>query len=191
MSIIDTLVTDRTLADYQLWQSLKALGWSGMSSAQQAQWSAGMKGAYNATDLNRVTEAMEYLAGAFEGLGYPVPGYTGLGITWTTENIPSPAQMSQYLANVQALMDVLATVQYTVDLPQSMAFLTYVGANNIEQILFEINAYLEAMQAVFLRASMPWAYAGEGYYFPDLWLYLYTSDGLLVVTEDDLAVQVR
>lgn len=194
MSIIDTLITDRTQADVARVAELKAKWvnsqWTG-TTAELAEWYAGMKGAYNATDLNRVTEAMEYLAGAFEGLGYPVPGYTGLGITWTTENIPSPAQMSQYLANVQALMGVLATVQYTVDLPQSMAFLTYVGANNIEQILFEINAYLEAMQAVFLRASMPWAYAGAGYYFPDLWLYLYTSDGLLVVTEDDMAVQVR
>lgn len=191
MSIIDTLVTDRTLADYQLWQSLKALGWSGMSSAQQAQWSAGMKGAYNATDLNRVTEAVEYLVSVFEALGYSVPGYADPGVTWAIGDAPTDEQLELYLATVQALMDVLKTAQYTADLPQSMALLTYVGANNIEQILFEINAYLEAMQAVFLRASMPWAYAGADYYYPDLWLYLYTSDGLLVVTEDDLAVQVR
>lgn len=191
MSIIDTLVTDRTLADYQLWKTLKALGWQQMTAEQRAQWSPGMKGAYKASDMNRVTEAVAYLVGVFEGLGYPVPGYTDPGIVWAIGDIPQDEQLALYLSNVQALMDVLKTAQYTADLPQSMALLTYAGANHIEEILVEINAYLESMQAVFLRASMPWAYAGEGYYFPDLWLYLYTSDGLLVVTEDDMAVQVR
>ena len=191
MSIIDTLVTDRTLADYQLWKTLKALGWQQMTTGQQALWSAGMKGAYKASDMNRVTEAVAYLAGVFESLGYPVPGYADPGVTWAIGDAPTDEQLELYLANVQALMDVLKTAQYTADLPQSMALLTYAGANHIEEILVEINAYLESMQAVFLRASMPWAYSGIGYYFPDLWLYLYTSDGLLVVTEDDLAVQVR
>ena len=32
MSIIDTLVTDRSLADVQLWQALKDMGWGAMTS---------------------------------------------------------------------------------------------------------------------------------------------------------------
>ena len=85
--------------------------------------------------------------------------------TWYEGDIPTASQMAQYLANVQALQDVI-TGAYTVSLPSSMALLTYVGANNIEQLLAEINAYLTALQAVFLRSGMTWAVSGgPGFYF--------------------------
>ena len=74
MSIIDTLITDRTRDDAQRWAELAAKGWMGMSAVEQAEWSAGMKGAYNATDLNRVTAAMDYINEQLEGYGY-VTGY--------------------------------------------------------------------------------------------------------------------
>ena len=164
MSIIDTLVTDRSLADVQLWQTLKALGWGAMTSEQQALWSSGaMKGAYNASDLNRVIEAVNYLAGVFQSYGY-APGVSQQTADWTAGQTPTQSQMQVYLGNVQALMDALAEVQFSAYIPQSMALLTYAGANNIEQILVELDAYLTAMGGVFIRAGMPWAYAGNEVY---------------------------
>ena len=77
---------------------------------------------------------------------------------------PTQSQMQVYLGNVQALMDALAEVQFSAYIPQSMALLTYAGANNIEQILVELDAYLTAMGGVFIRAGMPWAYAGNEVY---------------------------
>ena len=74
MSIIDTLITDRTRDDAQRWAELAAKGWMGMSAVEQAEWNAGMKGAYNATDLNRVTAAMDYINEQLKGYGY-VTGY--------------------------------------------------------------------------------------------------------------------
>lgn len=86
--------------------------------------------------------------------------------TWFVDDVPTAGQLAQYLANAQALRDAIASAQFSADLPQSMAVLTYVGANAIEQILVEINAYLTAMQAVFLRSGMTWAVAGgPGFYF--------------------------
>lgn len=154
MSIIDTLVTDRSLADVQLWQTLKALGWSGMDSEQQAQWAAGLKGAYNASDLNRVQEAMEYLAGIFSSYGYTVS--LQAMPTWSAEDVPTKEQMSIYLANVTALREILSVPQTTPEVPVSMASLTYVEANAIEQILIEINQLLENIAAA-------WFYSGEVY----------------------------
>lgn len=154
MSIIDTLITDRTSADVQLWQTLKALGWAGMSPAQQAQWSAGLRGAYNATDLNRVQDAMEYLAGVFASYGYavslqPMP-------TWSVGEIPTEAQMGVYLANVAALRAVLDMPSTTPEVPANMALLTYIEANNIEQILTDIDQLLT-------NAAAAWFYSGEVY----------------------------
>lgn len=152
MSVIDTLVTDRTYEDVQLWQTLKALGWEGMSPTQQAKWSAGLKGAYNALDLNRVNEAMEYLADVFTSYGYavtlqPTP-------TWSVGEIPNEEQMAAYLANVSELRAVLDMPSTTPAVPEDMALLTYIEANNIEQILVDINQLL-------LNAAAAWYYAGE------------------------------
>lgn len=152
MSVVDTLITDRTYEDVQLWQTLKALGWAGMSPTQQAQWSAGLKGAYNATDLNRVQAAVEYLAGVFESYGYtvnlqPTP-------TWSVGEIPTEEQMAAYLANVTALRAVLDMPSTTPVVPVDMALLTYIEANNIEQILVDIDQLLT-------NAAAAWFYSGD------------------------------
>lgn len=161
-----TLVTDRSPSDLELLRDLLSTPMSDWTAEQLAAFNqAASKGAYNYTDLNRVTACMDYLAGVFQGLGYAVPGYIQQGITWADDSVPTASQMAQYLANVQALQDVI-TGAYTVSLPSGMALLTYVGANNIEQLLAETNAYLTALQAVFLRSGMTWAVSGgPGFYF--------------------------
>ena len=162
MSIIDTLITDRTQADVDRVLALSAKGWAGMSAAEQAEWSAGLRGAYNASDLNRVQEAMEYLADVFTSYGYavtlqPTP-------TWSVGEIPNEEQMTAYLSNLAALRGVLAVLPTTPATPESMELLTYVTANNIEQILIDINLILNTMGGAFLRAGMPWAVAGNEVY---------------------------
>lgn len=72
MSVIDNLITDRTSSDVSRWSELKSKGWSGMTESEKAEWSAGMKGAYKYTDLNRVNEAMVYLQNRLRGYGYLV-----------------------------------------------------------------------------------------------------------------------
>ena len=152
MSIIDTLITDRTQADADRVLELSAKGWAGMSAEERAEWSAGLKGAYNASDLNRVQDAMEYLAGVFASYGYdvalqPMP-------TWSVGEIPTVDQMGAYLSNVSALRAVLDTPSTTPAVPADMALLTYIEANSIEQILVDINQLL-------LNAAAAWFYSGN------------------------------
>ena len=70
MSIIDTLITDRTQADVNRVLTLSAKGWAAMTAAEREEFEAGMKGSYNATDLNRVNAAMEYLDTRLKAMGY-------------------------------------------------------------------------------------------------------------------------
>lgn len=192
MSIIDTLITDRTQADVDRVLALSAKGWAGMSPEERAEWSAGLKGAYNASDLNRVQEAMEYLAGVFGAYGYavslrPMP-------TWSVGEIPNEEQMAAYLANVTALRAVLDMPSTTPAVPADMALLTYVEANNIEKILVYINELLEALGAAFMRSGMSWAYAGVGIYAvaPNVEsLLLCDSDGVELLDSDGVALLVR
>lgn len=72
-----TLVTDRTQADVSRVKQIAEKIKNGTASESElAEFnSAAMKGAYNHTDLNRVTAAMEALKAKLEGYGYSVPGY--------------------------------------------------------------------------------------------------------------------
>lgn len=192
MSVIDTLITDRTYEDVQLWKTLKALGWAGMSPTQQAQWSAGLKGAYNATDLNRVQAAVEHLAGVFESYGYtvnlqPTP-------TWSIGEIPTEEQMGAYLSNVATLRDVLTVPSDTPPVPPDMDLLTYIEANNIEQILVYLDALLAEIGAAFMRSGMTWAYAGVGIYViaPNVeWAQLCDSEGAELLDSDGVTLLAR
>ena len=162
MSIISTLITDRTQSDVDRWKYLRSKGWSGMTEAERAEWMRGMRGAYNATDLNRVNEAMEYLAGVFASYGYavslrPVP-------EWLYTDVPTKQDMEAYLYNLSSLRGVLSLLPTTPEAPVSMELLTYVTSNNIEKILVDIELILNAMGVAFLRAGMPWAVAGNEVY---------------------------
>lgn len=57
------LITDRTQADIDYAVRLSQKGWSGMTAEEKADWESGLKGAYNASDLNRVGNAVVYVAG--------------------------------------------------------------------------------------------------------------------------------
>lgn len=129
MSIIDTLVTDRTQAD---------------ADAQNE------KGTYNAADLNRVTEAMEYLNGTLNEYGY-ITGYEPVMVAdgrteWQKQDEPSEEQLSDYLRNVEKMRSVLELLPTTPDTPSGMDGLTIHAANDIEQILSDV--WLVILQVV-------------------------------------------
>ena len=131
--IIGTLVTDRTQADVERVQALAAKGFASMTAGEQAEWLAGMKGAYNASDLNRVGTALNYLAGRLAPL-------CGKNIQWSaktdwsmTDVITAP-QAAVYRKQIQDVRDALTYPDGTPAVPE-IALLTYAGANDIERIL--------------------------------------------------------
>ena len=95
------------------------------------------KGFYNASDLNRVGAAVEYIAGRFAALGYACP--VTVKKDWLTSDAPTASQMEAYRQNIVTLRGQIAVMQSTPDAPASMAGLDYVKANNIEQILADKN----------------------------------------------------
>lgn len=132
-TIIDTLITNRTQADVERVRELAAKGFSAMTAAEQAEWLAGMKGAYNAADLDRVGTALNYLAARLSSI-------CGKSIAWTAKtdwavtDIITASQAEAYRKQIQDIRDALAYPAGTPDVPQ-LARLTYIGANDIERIL--------------------------------------------------------
>lgn len=132
-TIIDTLITDRTAADVARVHELAVKGYAGMTAAELAEWLAGMKGAYNAVDLNRVGTALNYLRDRLTGV-------CGRDITWRAKtdwamtDVITAAQGSAYHDQISDVRAALAYPANAPDVPE-IALLTYAGANDIERIL--------------------------------------------------------
>ena len=103
------------------------------------------KGFYNASDLNRVGAAVEYIADRFTALGYACP--VSVKKDWLTTDAPTASQMEAYRQNIVTLRSQIAVMASTPEAPASMAGLDYVKANNIEQILADIDFILQNMPA--------------------------------------------
>ena len=157
MSTIDSLVTDRTQEDVDravylngLWvydEAAGAMSWSG-TSAELAEWTDGSKGAYNAEDLNRVGAAVEYVAGRFAAYGYAVS--VSPKQDWAMGDIPREADMVKYLAEVEQLRSLISVMPTTPETPGDMANLWWWEANDIEQILVDVDQVLEIMITTFV-----------------------------------------
>lgn len=130
---ITTLITDRTRADVE---------------------NETDKGFYNASDLNRVGAAVEYIAGRFTALGYACP--VTVKKDWLTSDAPTASQMEAYRQNIVTLRSQIAVMQSTPEAPASMAGLNYVKANDIERILLAVEDTLRRLEKTF------W-YSGEIY----------------------------
>lgn len=151
------LITDRTQADVDRVKYLNGLWvggeWTGTDEELSA-WESGLKGAYNATDLNRVGAAVDYLAGRFAAFGYDAD--VSPKRDWTTGDIPCSADMVKYLAEVERLRSRFSVMSTTPETPEDMEQLTYTEANNIEQILVDLDFLLT-------NITQAWFYSGDLY----------------------------
>ena len=133
MSIIDTLITDRTQADVDARNG---------------------KGTYNESDLNRVATAMNYVAGRLESAGYDP--HISPKTDWKDDDWVGPAAQAVYLGYLTELRSQFAMMQTTPPVPNDMEKLTYQEANDIEKILEDIDRLLT-------NAAQAWFYSGDIY----------------------------
>ena len=85
--------------------------------------------------------------------------------TWYEDDTPTESLMDGYIENIEALRSALKVTPTTPQTPESIEALTWATANNIEQILMDIQSVVEAMSKVFVRSAMLWAVAGNNFYF--------------------------
>ena len=76
--------------------------------------------------------------------------------TWYSEDIPLPVYMNLYISNLAELRKQFTLYETTPEVPPDLEKLNYIEANNIEQILVDIDALLT-------NISAGWLYSGEIY----------------------------
>lgn len=114
-----------------------------------------VKGAYNESDLNRVTEAVEYLATRIRGYGNNLDALSGQGV-WSMEDIPTSDSMRRYLDNVGLIRSSISVLPSTPVVPDDMEDLSVDEANDIEKVLVDVDFLLNNMEAA-------WLYSGDIY----------------------------
>lgn len=130
------LITDRTADDVRL---------------------GNQKGVYNAVDLNRVGNAINYVAGRLRSAGNEIK--VSPKTDWSRVDIPTTGQMDHYLEQVRKVRDVLTVYQTTPLAPSDMVDLTYGQANDIEKILLDVNELItNAIAAYYYSGEL---YGGE------------------------------
>ena len=147
-------VYDRTKADVDLAERLRAKSYAELTPAERVLWNSWLKGFYNSVDLNRVENNTEYLADVLNGYGYN----TALAhkTDWERGDLLSGVDAGRYLNNVKELRLVYLVLPTTPQLPDNMHNLDYIGANAIEKNLLDMHTLIGLME----RA---WHYSGEIY----------------------------
>lgn len=146
--MLENLITDRTAADFQRWQTLRNKGIQNMTVAELAEWENGMKGAYNSSDLNRVGEALTYVKDRLAEAGYLGGNAFYVRTDWKTSDIPTASDLSLIIQATEIVRAAMAQYQTTPATPDDIGSLDIEGANNIEKILIDVDELITKMQAV-------------------------------------------
>lgn len=131
--------------------------WSTTDAVHAYEGDGLIRGAYNYTDLNRVTAAMDDLHGRLTAYGYRTgyaPFETAPGrLNWQEGDIPTREQFGAYLANLRALRGVLDLPAGTPRVPADAEELTYGEANDIEHMLNKVDFQVVTMATTFVPAG--------------------------------------
>ena len=146
------LIYDRTAADLAEAKRIiaKARNGESLTEAEQAAYNAGLRGSYNAVDINRVESAVSELSAALNAAGY---ANITIPCEWSDGEIVTAAKWAQYLANVQALAGAYYTLAGSPALPAASDRLSFDGANAIERILADINLLIGGMKQTYRRCG--------------------------------------
>lgn len=134
------LIYDRTADDVAEALRLTQKAFAGtLTDEEKTVWLAGMKGTYDAIDMNRVAAAVSTLSGLLNAAGYKneVSAQNFVEGEDSTDE-----KYSVYLSNVQTLRDAIAVRATTPSVPAADTKLDYIGANNIEKILADLDELL-------------------------------------------------
>lgn len=144
--MLSHLITDRTISDVQRWLYLRNKGYDNMTEAEKNEWNNGLKGAYNITDLNRVGNAFKYLQNRLVEAGYLL----GIEFTpktdWGGADVLTTVDLTEYINTVATIRGALSALSTTPPVPPNAGSLDFQSANDIEQILIDVEYLINKMQ---------------------------------------------
>lgn len=150
------LITDRTEADLVYVRNLAEAIKNGTATEEQRNQylNVHQKGAYTSEDLNRVESAVDYVAGQLHEFGFLK--YLPIIKHWSMDRLPNQADLDRYFMNVEIIRSALPVWNTTPPTPTGLAGFDVNKANDLEQILLDVERILNYMKDA-------WFYAGDLY----------------------------
>lgn len=141
---METLIIDRTADDVSAVAEALSRIESGNGTAEDTALLLSNKGSYSAADLNRVGEAVLYVAEKMSAKGYPVN--VRVKHDWKSTDIPTFYEMFLYLRNIEKIRKA---IDFPMDIPDAPTWpLDWQKANDIERILLMVNDLVDSMTKV-------------------------------------------
>lgn len=141
--MMEHLITDRVAADVDAIRILADSIKAGTATAEQVREYLDVthKGAYTYRDLNRVEEAVMYVAERLQEAGYlqDIP----TTVTWAVGDKPNADDFKRYLGNVAMIRNALPVWESTPAAPTSINGFDVAKANALEKILVDVELILE------------------------------------------------
>lgn len=134
-----TPITDRTQEDIEILKKYELIGYNNLSESQKEIWRLGMRGALNATDLNRIEINTQYLANLLDVNGLEIKR------NWEIKDICLDADFNRILGNIDILKDQFCLdFEYEILLPETpdIPINDYEKLNQVEYILDVMHDYL-------------------------------------------------
>jgi hypothetical protein len=180
------MVVDRDAVDVERVARLRAKGLQNMTAKELSEFMAGMKGAYNFTDVNRVEAACEFLAGLLFGYALELKSLcseSGVALDkaflmqynedeinelqfksdWSAGDLFTAEERKRYINNARAICSAL--FELGAAFPQSLDKLNHNGANRIEATLDKVEptatAEYRKKKNYIEQAKDAWAYSDD------------------------------
>ena len=140
------LITDRTLLDVEAVKNLAEAIKNGVATEEQVQQylNVHQKGAYTYEDLNRVEDAVAYVARRLKEFGYD-PAIRPVE-RWSVEDKPNVEDFDRYFGNVAKIRGAITVWRNTPEPPNSIVGFDVNKANALEQVLFDVDQILNFMK---------------------------------------------
>lgn len=146
-------IWQRTQNDVDLAARLSRTPWRRFTDSEKNAYLAGLIGALNYYDLNRIEHNTEYLAAALRAYGYG-PNRSLHNTGWEEGTYPYRSELERVRANTQTLIDIY--YEQGVDIPGSIDRPVYTDINAIERML-------QLMYEMIGRMEQSFTYCGTMY----------------------------
>lgn len=110
------------------------------------------KGNYNISDLNRIGEWQQYIMDLLNENGYYVK--VTPKTNWNKYDLPRQSDIDKIKDDTMALKDAYYTYATTPTLVTGVNYVTYVDANDIEKIFYDIEYLVNSMKSYFVYSGV-------------------------------------
>lgn len=145
-TLIDELIFDRTQSDVDYVRTLKQkILLDTITDDELAEYMAGLKGAFNATDLNRLGNTVIFIAELLNSFGKNIS--VTMKTDWTVYDVPTNEQANAFLNGIKTIKNAEDGVTSTI--PDTLDRLDYEKLNGIEKALYQAaNKYVDSASAI-------------------------------------------